>query len=188
MSSTPSGTSSPVLNAGSALLRPYDPRDEDAFVRLFQDPEVSRFVGDGPQDEGEDRALFGRIFSSVYAGNRFAVWAITRGGAVVGHAELKPSPSEDVDGWELVYVLERAHWGQGLGTEVARAITTFALEQVGLPRIYATVDQQNARSIGLLERLGYVPVADRHEDGGKVIKILARTPHRDNSQGSPHST
>ena len=162
----------PVLTSERLVLRPYGRADEEAFVSLFQDPQVSEFVGDGPQSEADDRALFGRVFSAVYPTGKFAVWAVERAGQVVGHAELKPSPSDDVDGWELVYVLARAEWGNGLGSELAAVVTRFGCDELGLDRIYATVDDRNARSLQLLARLGYREVGVRREEDA-VVRIVA---------------
>jgi ribosomal-protein-alanine N-acetyltransferase len=158
------------LETARTRLRPYRAEDEDDFVNLFQDPDVSRYVGDGgdPGDPAEDRALFGRIFSLVYRENRFAVWAVERSGSFIGHAELKPSPSDDVDGWELVYMLTRPNWGTGLGGEVARAITRYGLIDLQLPAVWATIDHSNAASIKLITRLGYDLVTVRHEDATSV--------------------
>ena len=36
-------------------------------------------------------------------------------------------------GAELLFVLARAHWGQGLMTEAARAVLGWAMEQPGHP-------------------------------------------------------
>ncbi|MCE4026369.1 GNAT family N-acetyltransferase [Microbacterium sp. Au-Mic1] len=149
-------------------LRPYERADEEAFVALFQDDAVARYVGDGKQTEQEDRALFGRVFDKVYPTERFAVWAVERGGAVVGHAEIKPSPSDDVPGWELVYILARSQWGQGIGTELARAVTEYGFA-LGLPEVWATVDADNAGSIRILDRLGYTLRGERLEDAGRVL-------------------
>jgi hypothetical protein len=54
------------------LLERYVPEDADAFVALFQDTKVSQWMGDGPSSEEDDRALFGRIFTKVYAQNLYS--------------------------------------------------------------------------------------------------------------------
>ncbi|MFI7240246.1 GNAT family N-acetyltransferase [Streptomyces cyaneofuscatus] len=114
----------PSLRTDRLLLTPYTPADEKEFVALFQDASVSRWMGDGPSTEAEDRTLFGRIFTKVYAENRFEVWAVKVGGELVGHAEIKPT--EACGGHEIIYALAPGAWGRGLGTEPAPAL-------VGLP-------------------------------------------------------
>lgn len=168
------GMRTPALCSERLRLRPYRPDDEDSFVALFQDDHVVRYVGDGRQSEQDDRALFRRIFSKVYADDRFAVWAIEEDGRHVGHAELKPSPSDDVPGWELVYVLAHSAWGRGLGTEAASAIIEHG-EKAGLDEVWATVDAANAASVRLLERLGFESAGRRDEPTGEVLILRRRS-------------
>ncbi|MFF2411891.1 GNAT family N-acetyltransferase [Streptomyces sp. NPDC058092] len=166
-------TTTPTLHTGRLLLEPYTPADEDGFVALFQDSRVSRWMGDGPQTEAEDRALFGRVFSKVYAQELFDVWAVRHGGRLVGHAEIKPSPSPDVDGHEIVYALAPAAWGQGFGTEVAKALTSYGFGALGLTEVHATVAAENAASLALLGRIGFRHVRDAVEDDGSTTRVLS---------------
>jgi RimJ/RimL family protein N-acetyltransferase len=50
---------------------------------------------------------------------------------------------------------DRAHWGQGYGYEAAHLALTFAFDELNLHRVTATVFSYNARSIALLEKLGF---------------------------------
>ncbi len=164
-------TKTAVLTTARTTLRPYTRVDQDFFVSLFQDRDVCRFVADGKVGSPEDdRALFGRIFDPVYAQDRFAVWAVVDSASdqPIGHAEIKPSPSDDVDGWELVYVLAKSHWGRGLGTEIAGAVTRHGLDGLGLDAVYATINEANAPSIKLLAKLGYELLAVRAEEAFNV--------------------
>lgn len=72
-----------TLRTERLLLERYVPEDEDSFVALFQDVRVSRWMGDGTSSEEDDRALFGRVFTKVYAENLFDVWAVRRDGRLV---------------------------------------------------------------------------------------------------------
>jgi RimJ/RimL family protein N-acetyltransferase len=156
------------------VLDRYVPSDEVAFVALFQDTQVSRWMGDGPSPEAEDRELFGRIFSHVYDKNLFEVWAVRRDGHLVGHAELKRT--EFVDGYELIYALDPAVWGQGqgLGTELARIIASHGFADLGLEEMFATVHSDNSASLVILtEKLGFRHVRDVVRDDGHVTVVLA---------------
>ncbi|MFF8913997.1 GNAT family N-acetyltransferase [Streptomyces sp. NPDC015032] len=165
----------PTLHTARLLLEPYTPADEDGFVALFQDVRVSRWMGDGPQTEAEDRSLFERVFSKVYAGGLFDVWAVRHGGRLVGHAEIKPSPSPDVDGHEIVYALAPAVWGRGFGTEIAWALTSYGFDTLGLTEVHATVSAENIASLGLLGRIGFRHVRDTTEDDGSTTRVLTRS-------------
>ncbi|MCA2228789.1 GNAT family N-acetyltransferase [Nonomuraea aurantiaca] len=88
--------------------------------------------GPGPAPGEEDRALFGRIFTKVYAQDLFDVWAVRRNGALVGHAEIKPT--NVVQGHEIVYALSPEVWGAGLGRELANAIVRHGFDTLGSRR------------------------------------------------------
>ncbi|MFB8075974.1 GNAT family N-acetyltransferase [Streptomyces californicus] len=162
----------PTLRTERLLLEPYAPEDEEDFVALFQDTDVSRWMGDGPSTEAEDRALFGRVFTKVYAQDLFAVWAVRRDGELVGHAEIKRT--EAVDGHEIIYALAPAAWGIGLGTELARALLDHGFGPLGLSEVHATVAAENTASLTLLERIGFEYTRDIEEDDGSTTRVLAR--------------
>lgn len=162
----------PVLRTARLRLEPYTPADEDAFVALFQDGRVSRWMGEGPATEAADRALFGRIFTKVYARELFDVWVVRQGDRPVGHAEIKPS--RDVDGHEIVYALAPGAWGQGFGTEIARALVAHGFGELGLTEVHATVADGNEASLALLGRIGFRHVRDITEDDGRTTRLLTR--------------
>lgn len=162
----------PTLRTPRLLLDAYTPQDEERFVALFQDTRVSRWMGDGPAPEEEDRALFGRIFSKVYARDLFDVWAVRRGPVLVGHAEIKRT--EEADGHEIVYALAPEVWGSGLGTELAEALVNYAFTPLALSEVHATVDARNTASLRLLGRIGFEHVRDVVEDDGGVTRVLTR--------------
>ena len=162
----------PTLRTERLLLEPYTPEDEEAFVALFQNTRVTRWMGDGPVSEAEDRALFGRVFSDIYAHDRFEVWAVRRQGALIGHAEIKPT--DVVGGQEIIYALAPDAWGEGLGTEIAEAVIAHGFGTLGLTEVHATVAEPNAASLALLDRIGFVHVRDITEEDGSVVRVLTR--------------
>ncbi|MGW7360626.1 GNAT family N-acetyltransferase [Streptomyces sp. NPDC054802] len=164
-----------TLRTGRLVLERYVPEDEDCFVALFQDTRVSRWMGDGPSAEADDRALFGRIFTKVYAESLFDVWAVRRDGRLVGHAEIKRTDA--VEGHEIVYALAPGAWGCGLGTEVAQAVVAHGFRTLGLTEVHATVAASNAASLAVLDKLGFEYVREITEDDGSTTRVLTR--HRD---------
>lgn len=166
---------SPTLHTARLRLEPYVPADEDAFIALFDDAEVSRWIGNSSDSDAENRALFRRIFK-VYETGLFDVWAVRRGDRYVGHAEIKPSA--DLGGHEIVYALARSEWGSGLGTELARAIVAHGFDALALAEVFATVVVHNKASLALLGRLGFEHLRDIEEDGTtiSVLRIAAARP------------
>ncbi len=162
----------PTLRTERLVLEPYTPEDEEDFVALFQDTKVSQWMGDGPAPEAADRALFGRIFTKVYAQGLFDVWAVRRDGLLVGHAETKPT--EAVGGHEIIYALAPTAWGSGLGTELAEALVAHGFNTLGLDEVFATVAAANEASLTLLARIGFEHVGDVEEDDGSTTRVLVR--------------
>jgi RimJ/RimL family protein N-acetyltransferase len=161
----------PALRTERLLLEPYVPADEADFVALFQDTRVSRWMGDGPSPESEDRALFHRVFN-VYAQDLFDVWAVRRGGQLIGHAEIKPTTVSG--GHEIIYALSPAAWGIGLGTELAEALVGYGFARLGLTEVHATVAAPNAASLAVLHKLGFTNVRDIPNDDGSITRLLTR--------------
>jgi RimJ/RimL family protein N-acetyltransferase len=160
----------PVLRTDRLVLEPYVPEDEEDFVALFGDDRVSQWMGDGPETEEADRALFRRVFTKVYDTGAFDVWAVRENGALIGHAEIKPS--KVAGGHELIYALAHRAWGRGLGTELARAIVDYGFTVLDLPEVHATIAEQNTASLAVMEKLGFEHVRDKPEDDGGVTKVL----------------
>ncbi|MFM9370994.1 GNAT family N-acetyltransferase [Streptomyces sp. Da 82-17] len=151
-------------------MDPYRPEDEEDFVALFRQERVHRWMGDGTTSEERDRALFGRIFSKVYARRLFDVWAVRHEGRYAGHAEIKPT--EESGGHEIVYALHPDAWGRGLGGELARAVLDHGFGTLGLTEVHATVAAPNEASLALLHKLGFVHVRDLAEEDGSTTRLL----------------
>lgn len=159
------------------MLEPYVPEDEEDFVAFFRDTRVSRYMGDGPEPDEANRALFWRVFPNVYDKGAFDVWAVRENGVLVGHAEIKPT--EVSGGHELIYALAPAVWGAGLGTELAAAIVDYGFTQLGLAEVHATVAAPNTASLAVLRKLGFAHVRDiPNEDGGLTRLLTCRRPDR----------
>lgn len=81
----------------------------------------------------------------------------------------------------LGYWIDRGHEGKGLTVESIRAVIDFAFGTAELHRVQAAIMPRNARSLGVIERLGfrreglaerYLQIAGRWED--HVIFALTR--------------
>jgi ribosomal-protein-alanine N-acetyltransferase len=53
------------------------------------------------------------------------------------------------------YVISRPYWGRGIATRAVGAMLRWGFEQLGLNRIEATINPDNARSIRVAEKLGF---------------------------------
>ncbi len=141
----------PPLVTPRLALRRYRAEDFDFFAYLLGRDEVTRYSSSGRLSREQARALFDKIFP-IYRDGKFAIWCVTQGAVPIGHAELKPRAGEA--GLELVYFLDVAHWRKGYGTELVQALVAYG--ETLSPRLLATVDPDNAPSIRLLQKAGFV--------------------------------
>lgn len=132
----------------------YAEKDKADFIELFTDEAVMKHVGNGVLRSEEDEAFWKKLFEKLYPEN-FKIWAVfaKADSRYVGHAGIYPRRARKED-WEFVYFLRRDAWGKGFATEIARAIIEFGFGELKLPKIYATVDDDHAASIRVLEKAG----------------------------------
>jgi RimJ/RimL family protein N-acetyltransferase len=143
------------------VLRPFSPADAEAHARLYDDPDVTRWLGDGPWLGEVARARSRKTlerFAEGWAAHGWGVWAVTdrATGEVMGQCGLKhlvvdPAAAAEV---ELLYALERRHWGRGLASEAAGAALAHGFGPLALPRIIAVARPDNHASRAVLEKLG----------------------------------
>lgn len=156
-----------TLATARLILRPFVPGDAETHARLYGDPEVTRWLGDGPW-VGEAARVRSRTalerFAETWATHGWGVWAVTdrASGDVMGQCGLKPlvvdpGAAPEV---EVLYAFERRYWGRGLASEAAGAALAHGFGPLALPRIIAVARPDNRPSRAVLEKLGLVHERD----------------------------
>jgi RimJ/RimL family protein N-acetyltransferase len=157
----------PSIETERLLLRPWRrAEDLDAFAAINAEEAVMRWVAPNrPLSRAESAGLLDRIVAH-WDEHGFGLWAVVpREGAArcIGFAGLAiPSflpavlPAVEV-GWRLA----PEWWGRGVATEAARASVEYGFERLGLRCIVSIIDERNARSLAVAERLGMRRGADR---------------------------
>jgi ribosomal-protein-alanine N-acetyltransferase len=140
------------------------PGDRDAVLDLARDAPVWRHLG-GPRSAERATAWASGVTAS--AGHR----AIREDGLV---GLLSLAPHHDGADMELSYLLASRCWGRGLATEVLGAGLARLGPETGLSRVVAETQVANARSVRLLERLGFVPERRVERFGAEQAIYAAR--------------
>jgi len=83
-------------------------------------------------------------------------FAITVGDEAVGSIGFVLHRDVERVSAEIGYWLAEPFWGRGITAEALAAVTTLAIQQHGLTRIYAVPFAWNAASCRVLEKAGYV--------------------------------
>jgi RimJ/RimL family protein N-acetyltransferase len=142
-----------VLTTDRLVLRPVTPADQAGLLAHWRAPQVRRFLFDGAVLSAADVSRVIQDSAASFAAAGYGLWLIREGGGrdLTGTAGLRPL--EDL-GLEVIYSLAPGAQGMGYATEAARAVVEYALGPLGLPAVLAEIDQGNAASAAVAQRLG----------------------------------
>ncbi|MQS12938.1 GNAT family N-acetyltransferase [Streptomyces kaniharaensis] len=154
----------PVRLVGPRLaIREYHhtPGDVDALHALFGDPEVTRYLPFGPRDRETCADQIALYLEEAMAEERdtYRLAVIRRAdaddpadAAPVAHASLTLGAYRSAT---LGYVLCRDVWGLGYAGEIVALLCDLAFGSLGVHRLAARVDVDNAASARVLTKRGF---------------------------------
>ena len=144
-----------VLNGQLCTLRRWTMSDADALARHADNLEIAKQLRDRfPHPyRREDARAFVKVVAPVDPPRNFA---IDVGGEACGGLGYEPGSDVERFSAEVGYWLGQDCWGRGIGTEALRLFTSYAFEELGLLRIFALPFADNAASVRILEKAGYV--------------------------------
>jgi [ribosomal protein S5]-alanine N-acetyltransferase len=135
------------------LLRPTSAADADRAFEIQTDWEVTRMLSLAafPPDMKEIQRWFTDHAGQWEAGHAYR-FAIVLKEQMIGLADIDGIGERE---GTLGYWLDRAAWGHGYAFEAARAVTQFAVEEVGLVKLKAGHAHDNPASGRILTKLGF---------------------------------
>jgi [ribosomal protein S5]-alanine N-acetyltransferase len=153
------GVAPPTIRTARLLLRPFRRDDASAVQRQLTEWEVASTTAavPHPYPPGAAAAWIDALAAREEAGEVVAL-AVTReaDGVLLGAVELRPEHGGHRA--DLGYWIGRRHWGRGYATEAAGELVRWALDVLGVHRVYATAFGRNPASAAVLRRIGM-----RHE-------------------------
>jgi RimJ/RimL family protein N-acetyltransferase len=151
------------------LLREFREGDFDDVQAYAEDPAVARFMDWGPNTPEETRKFMALKLEEQARWPRgevtLAVEHVTDA-RVIGSIRLAVSDPANRTG-DFGYSFHSAYWRQGHATEASRALVDVGFRRLGLHRIWAECDTENAGSWGVMEKLGM-----RREGGSRAAKLV----------------
>jgi [ribosomal protein S5]-alanine N-acetyltransferase len=150
---------------------PAGPADLDAFHRLVQDEHVRRYMMDGNAFPREWSAERIRESQALFERRGVGIWLAYDKGTneLVGFCGFGNVPGRP--GPQLMYAMFEPFTGRGFATEMARASIAQARTRPGFAEIVADVDEINAASVRVLEKLGFERVAVGQGAFGNLILL-----------------
>ena len=145
------------------LLRTAESGDLDAMHAVLSDPRATLWWSTPPHETLDESRTW--LDAMIANGPDHPDFVIELDGRVIGKAGFWRLP-------EVGYILHPDVWGQGLAAEAVGAAIDHVFDTRDFDILTADVDPENAASIRLLERLGFVRTgfAERTWNVGGVWK------------------
>ena len=148
----------PTLETPRLVLRPFTATAWDAVDAMLSDVETTRHMHFGTWTAARRREWFDWCVAEAQRPAADSIdWAIARRdtGETIGWfgigAASEPTIAEDIS---FGYLLARSHWNRGYMTEALRAVFAYEFETLGVPRLSATCEVDNAASARVMEKAG----------------------------------
>ena len=143
-----------VLETERLILRPFVEDDLDALARIYGDPEVTRYLGDGsPYDRFSTwrQIVFDIGYLQLRGHARLAVVEKATGQLLGRSGMWFP---EGFPALEVGWVIDRHRWGEGFATEAARASVNHCWRVLRVDKVCSLIRSRNAASVRVATKLG----------------------------------
>ena len=163
-----------VIQTERLNLREWTAGDVDDLMVLATDLEVMRYINGGVPLARGDIVDFIERQTTAQRERGWCRWALEvrqpaegepRG--VAGFCGPGCTFAPDV---ELGWWIHPALWGRGLATEAGQAAVGYCFGAVGFERLICCVHPENARSLRVAEKVGFVPVDEIEHRGMRIIR------------------
>ena len=116
-----------VIETERLALRRLTMNDLDALAEIYADADVRKYFPEGTLTYEETKEELEWIINVYYGQYGFGLWAtmLKETNEFIGRCGLLPWTIDGRQEVEVAYLLAKAHWGRGLGTEAARAIVSY---------------------------------------------------------------
>jgi RimJ/RimL family protein N-acetyltransferase len=143
-----------VIETERLNLREMSETDAEFMLEVLNDPGFVRYVGDRGVRTIEDAARYiSERFVESYRQNGFGLWLVETKDEKVSAGICGLLKRGTLPGIEVGYAFLPPFRSKGYAFEAASAALRHARDVLGLPRLYAIVNPDNAISIRVLEKL-----------------------------------
>ncbi len=160
-----------ILETKRLLLRRLLADDLDSLYALYCDPEVKKYIPDAPLTCEETREELEWFLNGHPKQPQLGLWATIHkeSNQFIGRCGLLPWTIDQREEVEVAYLLAKAYWGQGLGTEAAQAILNYGFEKLQLSRLICLIDRENRASIKVATKIGMTFEKEGRDEMGPFL-------------------
>ena len=145
-----------ILETPRLILRHLEMADLPELYSLYKDPEIRRYFPDGVLNYEDTKAELEWYLNGHPQYPELGLWATVHkeSGKFIGRCGLLAWEIDDKLEIEIAYLLDKNFWQQGLATEAANGILSYAFEKLNLTRLICLVDPDNIASQKVAQRIG----------------------------------
>ena len=136
------------------ILRPFTMRDLRTTYAYASDPANTEYMLHLPARKKRETRRFLKF--AIAEGSKVPLrrheFAVIFDGKHIGAVSISLDESEREG--ELGWIIRKAHQGKGYATEAAKAVMVYALDTLGVTKIYARCDYRNEVSRRVMEKIG----------------------------------
>jgi ribosomal-protein-alanine N-acetyltransferase len=148
----------PSLKTDRLILRPQEDVDAPALFAILNDDRAMRFWNRSTIARLTVVEELVREQQAAMAEGQCCYWTLIQSDEAIGSIDLSLIEAGSA---ELGFLLRPDRWGRGLASEAVGAVVAHALGPLGLTRLAAAVQTANRAAARVLEKNGFVCVAER---------------------------
>lgn len=174
-----------ILQTRRLTFRHLEAADLNDLFALYQDPDMRRYIPDAPTTLTETQEQLAWFENGHPRHPELGLWAtiLKETNRFIGRCGLLPWTIDGRFEVEVAYMIDKAHWGQGLGTEAASGIRDYAFGRLGLTRLICLIDRDNQASIRVAKKIGMAFEKDGEDDVGPFQLYAMAAPNQAESRG-----
>ena len=160
-----------IMETKRLVLRHLVPGDIEDLYALYCDPDVTRYIPDASRTYEETRQELEWFQNGHPNHPELGLWATIHKetNKFIGRCGLIPWTIDGKYEVEVAFLLGKAYWGQGLGTEAAQAILDYGFKQLHLSRLVCLIERENLTSIKVAEKIGMTFEREGKDDIGPFL-------------------
>lgn len=145
-----------ILETARLVLRHQVIEDLDDLWKLYQNPNITRYIPDAPRSREEAQEELEWHMHGHPRHPELGLWAtiLKENGKFIGRCGLLPWEVDGVHEVEVAYTIAEEYWGQGLASEAAQEILKYGFENLKLSRLVSLIEPENVGSQKVAEKMG----------------------------------
>jgi ribosomal-protein-alanine N-acetyltransferase len=160
-----------LFETSHLLVRHLALDDLDAMFNIFNDPNVTRWMGDGSPLTREQCKKWIEVSQRNYETKGFGASAVIEKstGGFIGCSGIVYDAERQEP--EIIYAFHPNAWGKGYASELVPAMLTYGLTDCNLEHILATIDSENKASQHIVQKTGMKFVNEERESDGLITLV-----------------